>query len=73
PPKNPPIKPPPPKPPPPPITIGTAPPPPDIIGISAGGIGAGKGMGADWLVTVTVCGAQAVTVFTTLRLTVRTA
>ncbi len=75
PPKKPPTKPPPPKPPLPPMTIGTAPPPPDIIGISAGAIaiGAGRGMGAPWLVTVTTEGAQAVTVLIVRRLTVRTA
>ena len=69
PPKKPPMNP-PPKPPPPAITIGAAP-PPDITGISAGGKGAGKGMGGAWVVTVTVCGAQEVTVFTTFRLTGR--
>ena len=75
PPKKPPTNPPPPNPPLPPITTGTAPPPPDIIGICAGaiGMGAGRGMGACWLVTVTVWGAHVMAVFTTLRFTVRTA
>lgn len=70
PPKNPPTKP-PPKPGPPPATTTGAAPPPDMTGISAAG--SGRGMGGDWVVTVTVCGAQEVTVFTTFRLTVRTA
>jgi hypothetical protein len=69
PPKNPPTKP-PPKPPLPPATTTGAPPPPDMTGISAAG--RGRGMGGDWVVTVTVCGAQE-TVFTTLRFTGRTA
>lgn len=70
PPKKPPKNPPPPKPGPPAITTG-APPPPDMTGISAAGAG-GRGMGAAWVVTVTVCGAQLVTVRTTRRFTRRT-
>jgi hypothetical protein len=69
PPKKPPMKPPPPKPGPPAITIGADAPPPDMTGISAGA--GGRAMGAAWLVTVTVCGAQDVTVRT--RFTVRAA
>ncbi len=66
PPKNPPKKPPPPKPGPPASTTGAPPLPPDRTGISAGSAG-GRGMGAAWVVTVTVCGAQEVTVLTTRR------
>ena len=64
PPKKPPAKkPPPPKPPLPPMITGGLPPP---VAISGPG---GSGIGAPWLVTVTVAGAQAVCVVTTLRRT----
>ena len=64
PPKKPPAKkPPPPKPPLPPMMTGGLPPP---VAISGPG---GSGIGAPWLVTVTVAGAQAVCVVTTLRRT----
>ncbi len=66
PPKKPPKKPPPPKPGPPASTTGAPPPPPDMTGISAEGAG-GMGMGAAWVVTLIVCGAQDVTVLTTRR------
>ena len=72
PPKKPPTKPPPPNPGPPAIMIGAAP-PPDITGISPITMGGGRGTGGAWVVTEIVCGAQAVTVFTTLRFTGRAA
>lgn len=62
PPKNPPAKKPPPKPPNPPLPpmiTGGLPPPPEMTGAG------GSGIGAPWLVTVTVAGAQAVWVFVT--------
>ncbi|HEU4959744.1 MAG TPA: hypothetical protein VFT56_04995 [Sphingomonas sp.] len=65
PPKNPPAKKPPPNPPNPPLppTItGGLPPPVEMTGAG------GKGIGAPWLVTVTVAGAQAVSVFVTTLL-----
>ena len=67
--KPPPKKPPPnpPKPPLPPTITGAVPPPPLTIGAG------GNGIGAPWLVSVTVCGTQAVVVcvVTTLRRTMR--